>query len=327
MNFIKRIVEVVGQLNIEKGLEIKYSMTTNATLVHKYIDFLVANRFSLLISLDGNEKNHSYRIFKKNKQNSFHKIIDNMDMIQSRYPEYFYTHVNFNAVLHNRNSVKEIMEFIYTRYNIIPRIAELNMRDVRLDNEDILLKMYHNKRKSEEEYQKNNFDLSNITHSQLSSFRDLTSFLKYCSINYYISNINALLHIDEKFLQTSTCSPFSKKLFLTTCNKLLPCEKINYKYAMGKVDENVEIDIQEVTRQYNFYYERIKKYCQNCYAYRFCGTCLFHLKNIDDIDSKGFICERFCDQTSYKNHLRYIFSFLEKYPNDFSEILENLIIE
>jgi uncharacterized protein len=327
MNFVKKIVEVTYQLNIEKEFDIEYSMTTNATLIHKYIDFLAANKFSLLISLDGNKKNHSYRVFKINKKNSFGKVIENLDMIQRDYPDYFSSHISFNAVLHNRNSVKDIHEFIHTRYNKISRISELTLRDIKKDNKDILESMYHSKQKSEAEYQKKESDLSTITHGESILHKELTDFLKYYSINYYISDINSLWHNVEKYLPTSTCTPFSKKIFLTNNNNLLPCERINYKYSMGKVNENIEIDISEITRQYNFYFEYLMRFCQTCYAYRFCGTCLFHLKNIDIVNTKGFACERFHNQNSFRTKLYNIFSFLEKYPDDFSQILENLILE
>lgn len=327
MKFIKQIVEVANQLNVEKEFKLMYSMTTNATLIHKYIDFLVVNKFGLLVSLDGNEGNHSYRVFKKSKINSFSKVIRNMDMVQRNYPEYFATYVNFNAVLHDRNSVKEIYEFIYKRYNKIPRISELNIRDVKQSNKELLEKMFRNRRKSEIQYQKEGSDLFHQMHGELSSYNDLIHFLRSNSINYYISNINALLSIQEKQLSTGTCTPFSRKIFMTNRDKLLPCEKISYQYYMGKVNENIDIDIPEITRQYNFYYERLKKFCKVCYAYRFCRTCLFHLKNIGNIDAKEFVCENFHDKQDFKNKLQHIFSFLEKYPNDFSEIIENIIIE
>jgi len=327
MYFIKRIVEISNKLNIKKELEIEYSMTTNATLINKYIDFLVDNKFSLLISLDGNEGNHSYRVFSKNNKNSFHKVVENLNMIQRDYPEYFSTHVNFNAVLNNRNSVKDIYEFIYTQYHKIPRIAELNKRDVNPNNKDRLECMFRSIRKSESEYLREESYLQRITHSELLLYKDLTNFLKYYSINYYISNLNTLLSVFEKQLPTSTCTPFFKKIFLTNQNKLLPCERVNYKYSLGKVNESIEIDVPEITRQYNFYFEHIKKICQNCYAYRFCGLCLFQINNIDKVDMKEFVCDRFQDQKTYKNKLYHIFSFLEKFPNDFSEIVENVIYE
>ena len=45
-----------------------FNMTTNATLIHKYIDFIVENNIELLISFDGNEKAHSYRNLCKQQQ-------------------------------------------------------------------------------------------------------------------------------------------------------------------------------------------------------------------------------------------------------------------
>jgi uncharacterized protein len=40
----------------------KFSMTTNGTLLNKYIDYIVEKKFNLLISLDGNFKNNSFRV-------------------------------------------------------------------------------------------------------------------------------------------------------------------------------------------------------------------------------------------------------------------------
>ena len=327
MSFIRRIVEVSKQLSAENGLKVLYSMTTNGTLIHKYVDFLYANKFNLHISLDGNEKNHSYRIYNKNNKNSFQKVIENADMIQRDYPEYFSDCVNFNAVLHNRNSVKEIFEFIYTRYHKIPVISEINLSDIHPDNKDLIERMYNSKRKSETEFQKEQSDLFHTIHNELTTFKELSDFLRYYSINFYVSNILASIYNLEKYLPASTCLPFSKRIYFTIHNKLLPCEKINYKYSLGIVNEKVEIDISKVTQQYNFYYNKLKKICQTCYEYRFCGTCIFQIKNIGHCDSGELVCYMFQNQNDFKNKLFRIFSFLEKYPNDFFQVLENIFVE
>jgi len=69
------------------------------------------------------------------------------------------------------------------------------------------------------------------------------------------------------------------------------------------------------------------KFCKTCYAYKFCGVCLFHINDIDKVDAEEFVCDQFQDQTAFKNKLHRIFSFLEKYPNDFAQILESVILE
>lgn len=328
MDSIKRIVEVSKKLNIEKQLELEYTMTTNATLIHKHIDFLVANNFIILISLDGNEKNHSYRVMQKNNKNSFSVVIKNIDMIQRVYPEYFKKCIQFNAVLHDRNSVKEIHEFIFERYNKIPGISELRKSDTKSDNEDVLKKMYRSIIKSEGEFQDEKTDMSvYILRENSIKYGQLADFLKFFTVNYYLSNINALLYSTEKLLPSCTCIPFQKKIFLTTRNKLLLCERINYDYYMGTIDEKIEIDIPRITKKFNSYLKRIKNSCKTCYAHRYCGTCIFHLKDLENGDSKEIVCERHQDQESFKNKLNGVISFLEKNPSVFSEILENLVYQ
>ena len=325
-NFIKQVVDITNKIKSEKEINIGYSMTTNATLINKHIKFLVENNFKLLISLDGDEDNHSYRSFKKNNENSFQIVINNIDIIKNDYPEYFKEHISFNAVLHDKNSVKEIYEFIYKRYRKIPRISELNRENIKPAKEDLFLNMFNSKRKSENEYQKINSEMLNITHNSTLLYKELTDFLKYFSINYYMSNIPVLLNLNEIFLPSNTCLPFSKKIFLTSRNKLLPCEKINYKFFMGQVNEEVIINIPEITKQMNFYYSHLKKECQKCYVYKFCGVCLFRLKNFEKLGTEDFFCDSFHDHKSFIHKLNRIFAFLEKYPNDFFQILENLII-
>jgi len=326
IKFIKQIVEVVHNLNSELEMEIGYNMTTNATLIDKHIDFLVANKFNLLISLDGNEENNSYRLFRKDNKNSFKKIIDNMDMIQRDYPEYFDSNINFNAVLHDKNTVKEIHKFIHKRYHKIPEVSELNNANIDVAKRDIFENMFHSVQQSEIEYHKEEGNL--LPHNKVRSYLELTDFLKYLSVNSYISNAVSSMHGEDKYFPSSTCLPFQKKIFLTTSNKLLPCERISYeKYTLGEVNENVIIDTQKIAERYSFYYEHLKKVCQYCYLYKFCGICMFNIKDIDKLDNREqHFCNYFHNQNAFQSKLNRIFSFLEKHPNYFFEILEDLVI-
>lgn len=325
IKFIKQIVEVVDSLNSEKELDIGYIMTTNATLIDKHIDFLIANNFRIMVSLDGNKKNNSYRIFRKNNNNSFKKIIENVDMIQRDYPEYFDRNISFNAVMHNKNSIKDVHEFIYNRYHKIPQISSLNPNGVDPAKNDIFENMFHSVLKSEIEYCKEEDNL--LPHNNAQPYKELTDFLKYLSVNFYISNVVSSTHIEDKYFPSSTCLPFQRKIFLTTSNKLFPCEKISSEYSMGEVDENVKIDIKEIAKRYSFYYEHLNNVCQHCYLYRYCGKCMFDIKDFDKLDTgKQHVCEFFHNHKTFRSKLYRIFSFLEKHPNYFFEILEDLVI-
>lgn len=225
IRFIKKIVQFVKQINNEKKLIIRFNMVTNATLLDKHIHFLIENDFSLLVSLDGNEYNHSYRTFNKNKKNSFKKVIANLDMVQNNYSEYFINKIKFNSVLHNRNSVKDIYEFIYNRYNKLPRIAELNTEFISPSKKEIYKNMFHDKRESEEKFQSDNSNSIPILPINSTIYLELKYFIQYDSINFYVSNLLHLFQEKIKTTPSNTCIPFTKNIFLSTHSYIYPCRK------------------------------------------------------------------------------------------------------
>lgn len=142
-HFIESIVAyITKEINCPNHI-FTFSMTTNAVLLHKYIDYLADNKFHLLISLDGNKENNSYRLDRRG-ESSFEHIVNNIGMIKEKYPDYFRKYVNFNAVLHNKNSVEQIHAFFKRMYDKTPRIGELNTTGIRKDKINIFNQMYQN---------------------------------------------------------------------------------------------------------------------------------------------------------------------------------------
>lgn len=111
IDLIKEIILYIESLNI-KSLSFSYYMTTNSYLLDKYMSFLVEKQFHLLLSLDGNKVSNSYRVTKRNNS-SFEKVYENICLLNKKYPEFFKTNVEFNSVLHNRNSVLQTSSFPY----------------------------------------------------------------------------------------------------------------------------------------------------------------------------------------------------------------------
>lgn len=96
--FIKEVMEYAeGLENI--GRKIHYSMTTNAILLNKYMDFLAEKKVQLLISLDGDEQGQSYRVDPIGR-NSFQRVFKDVKLLQTMHPTYFERYVMFNSVLH-----------------------------------------------------------------------------------------------------------------------------------------------------------------------------------------------------------------------------------
>lgn len=86
--FVEMIVEEAKRLNEKKKLKLEFTITTNATLIDRYLDLLVDNQFKMLISLDGDEKGQGYRTFMKDGTNSFWQAIRNIDRLQCEYPDF-----------------------------------------------------------------------------------------------------------------------------------------------------------------------------------------------------------------------------------------------
>lgn len=324
---IQQIIEEAKLLNKNKKLDLMFNMTTNATLIHKYIDFIVENNIELLISFDGNEKAHTYRTYASNNKNSFHDVLMNTDMIKLKHPSYFDKYVNFNAVLNNRNSIKGIYEFIYNRYGKIPRISQLSSDHINLNKKNIFDDIFHSRKISEKEFQKEGSDVLPIVSNRLIPFNESKKFLKHYSLNLYLSNTLYLLYDLIDSFPTGTCLPFQTRIFLNTHNNLLPCEKVSYKNFLGKVNDHVFINIPEIVQRYNSYYVHCKKVCQYCYGGRACSTCLLSLDNLDQLGVEEFVCPDFQNQKTFEDKLNRIFSYLEKCPSEFFQIINHLITE
>ncbi len=321
MPFIK---EIVSYLNVDKyAKHFAYNMTTNAMLLDRYMDFLVENEFSLLISLDGNAENDSYRI-KIDGTPSFDQVIKNVDMLRIVYPEYFAKKVNFNAVLHNRNSVESIRNFIKERYGKTPRIGDINNVGIREDKKEEFKRMYRNSYESlmqnenYDEIEKELFLLSPTYHSA-------TIFLIQNSPFIY-ENYNELLlgkRENEIICPTGTCMPFSRKVFITVNGKILPCERIGHQYSIGYVDANgVMLDFEAIADKYNTYYSRLEKKCLLCKNQRNCIQCMFHLNELE----KGKCdCNGFMDEKQYEQYRQTQLAFFARHPDAYSDIMKNVI--
>lgn len=179
------IKDIINYLSVKETSDISfiYSMTTNGVLLKKYADFLVKYNFRLLISLDGNHQNNSYRIFKNNKI-SFDFVFENICFLQQNYSDYFEKYVNFNSVLHNRNTVSSIYNFVKEKFGKLPIISELNTMGVR---EDIKKEFYQTYRNTTESlYQQEDYSIiEQDMFVLLPQIRDMVYFIHRYTGNVY----------------------------------------------------------------------------------------------------------------------------------------------
>jgi uncharacterized protein len=322
MSFIKAIVDYSKRIK-NKNRKILYSMTTNGLLLNKYMDFLVDNEFSLLISLDGDEYNNSYRISKNGKE-SYNNIIDNVELIRIKYPDYFNIKVNFNAVLHNRNSVAAITDYFKKRYGKVPSIGALNDMGIRPEMQDEFLKMYRNSVDSLM-LSENYGELENELFLSAPTYRSAAMYLLQHS-EFKYNDYNELMFGKPEVpfvFPTGTCVPFAKRVFVTVNGKILPCERIGHQFALGHIDnDKVHLDFDGIAEKFNSYFSKIDRLCAKCYNTKSCVQCIF---NLDTIDDEKCICHGFMNKEAFLDYENAQMGFFARHPEAYAKIMNDVI--
>lgn len=316
MTFIEEMVRYAGNLKLTRN-HFTFSITTNGLLLDKYMDFLYEHDFKIMISLDGNEFNNSYRMF-KNGKGIFGKVMENVEALRNKYDNYFKRRVDFNAVLHNRNSVSDIHGFFREEFGKMPSIGALNTMGIAEKYKKEFMQTYSNITESlyeAEDYSKIEKDL----FGELPTIKDLMVYLYRFSPFHFdtytelISDTNITGRIP-----TGTCMPFSKRVFLTVNGKILPCERIGQQYALGKVLEgHVDLDFDRVADMYNEMFKTLCGTCEACHILEICRQCAFYLG--------GKETETECNQCiGEKGFSNYLSSIMEKFEEDGSKISQIL---
>ena len=321
MPLIESVVDYMEKLPC-RNRKFVFSMTTNALLIERYMDFLVAHNFYLHISLDGNEYNTSYRV-DKSEEPAFRSIIENVNALKAKYPDYFEDRVNFNAVLHNRNSVGDIYDYFKSNFNKIPGIVELNNMGIRPDKVALFQKTYRNSRESL--YQAENYEtIEQDMFIRLGTYQSVNIFLHQYSGHVYYDYIDLLFGQREKTVPTGTCLPFGKKMYVTVNGKILPCERIGQQFALGNVTESgVELDLQAISDRYNAYFAKLDTQCSKCYNTKACIQCIYNLHHLED----NPVCQGYMDEPMFAAYKARQMDFLRKHPEDYYRIMENVIVE
>lgn len=318
MELIKQIVSYLDDYKFTKAT---YGMTTNGMLLNKYIEYLIKNKFQLLISLDGDEFNHSYRVDHKDK-NSFKRVIKNIKLLQKKFPEYFKEYVQFNAVLHNRNSVEEVYGFVKKQFDKIPFIIPLKEVGINKEKVTEFNLMYRSVSQSFMQ-SKNCNKIESEMFSIVPQISNLSDYI-FHNIRNIFHDLNDLIFdsLSKTTKLTGTCSPFSKKMFITTDGKILQCERIAHDFVLGQImNDHVEMNMRSIAEKQNFYISKCKDQCKKCYLKNSCPQCIY---NIQDIRNEKLKCSDFCTEKSYAEYKNMTMSYLRENPQYYERILKEL---
>jgi len=323
IGFIEKIVAYLSQKNIPNRF-FTYSMTTNAMLLDKHMDFIAKHNFSLLISLDGDKDGHSYRVDHVGN-NSFDRVVKNVKLLQKEYPEYFNKMVNFNAVLHNKNTYEKTYNFIKNEFGKLPNITELNDMGIREDMRQTFKATYRNTYESL--MQSEHYDeIEKELFIKSGSYQSVTNYLHQYT-PFVFRDYNELLYgkNEENRVPTGTCFPFSKRMYVTVNGKILPCERIGHQFSMGHIsdDNKVHLDFEQIAAKHNAYLNKVSSQCKTCKIIKSCTQCIYNLENLEGQP----ICKGYSDQKEFEQYKASQLYFLSQHPEDYYRIMEEVIVE
>jgi len=315
---MKETVNLVNEMKFSNHSPI-FSMTTNGFFLDKYMDYLVEHHFNVLISLDGNREENRLRVDHAGKS-QFDKIFSNIELLQSKYPDYFKENVNFNAVLNKHNSVESITSFIEAHFDKRPTIASINPIGLNPDKIADFIKIYASSQKSFDEADRvmDSKEKFFIDHPEI---KEVFLFLRSVCDNT-VTDYNSFL-IDEAKgrTPTGTCLPFSKRMFVAANGTLLPCENVAHDNAFGYVDEKkVDIDTDNIAEIYNTAFESLEKQCNLCYGRDYCGQCMFKM------DPK-YKCNDMITKKDLQRQFSQAVTFVENNPELYTRLMKEVGVE
>lgn len=321
---IKQVLEYI-KTKKKKDFSIEYTITTNGVLLEKHIDFIINNGIYVNVSLDGDKEANSYRVFHNNKE-SFSIIYNTLKKIQKIAPEYFESHINFQTVLHSRNSVKGITDFFRKEFSKTVEINELNDIGIAPEKMEEFLSKYKNL--SEDlKNTPNKEEIENAAYLKIGTVRDLGDFQKQYLSSFFM-DYNDLFFLKSKRYITGTCKPFEKKVFVSAKGLLMPCETIGHENPHGRVDgESAKIDLNNLYSRYKEMYKRIYNTCNNCWDAQMCMRCIFSSYKVENNYVQSTKCEHFQNKNDFIGNLGDLIGEIEGNIDIYRRIERSLAVE
>lgn len=293
MNTIVNAVELISKIASPKS-KIQYTITTNAVLIDKYIDFLIENDFKIYISLDGSRFQDEYRKF-PNGTNSFDIVESNILLIQRKFPTFFKENIFFLTVLHNKNNILDVCDY-FGKYDKFPSFSPLSKENLRVEKKTKFTEMSQLHTYSMRDIQIIKKKYPIIYNMYFNNQHRINSLLN----PDLVDNVTDLLNDDLTIYPGGSCFLFENRVFVAIDGRLFLCEKSDRQFCFGKI-HNGNIFIYR--KRINDYYQTIssvfRQKCVNCYKKSVCDKCYFQ-------ESEN-ICEGHCLQG-----LSDIYSILKK---------------
>lgn len=312
------IQEVIGYINKKyPSKHVKYSMTTNGTLLDEVSDFIIDNNFLLNVSLDGPKSVHDrWRTF--GKKGSFDVIYSNLEEIKAKNSEY-YKNVTFSATIVDTSHLLDILHFFDNDPLTKNHLVSVNPLERRL-------------LKDQDKFPQTNAqdsqvaDLANEYIRQMSLGPSVSPFLSG-AFDLQLKKIwNRCRHrLSAVERPGGACIPGGRRLFVDTGGNFYACERVGRNGSIGSVDEGLRLD--NIKDLLVTYLNIRNSSCTSCWSSRLCGVCISNLTSDTGFseDSLDQICRH--NKNSVITSLSIHTILVEQELENYAKYMNNIQLE
>lgn len=268
------ITKCVEYIKNSKGeLPLRFVMTTNGTLLTKEkFDFLIQNKFAIMISLDGDKKTHDSNRNFANGQGSFDLVLKNLKALREYDRLYYENYISFNCVISSTTDVKETYKFFSNTELFVSEMVHFNYVNLfGIKDKSTAVINRNNTREITSEYIK--MLLSLIGRRE---WKTKSKLLRRNAENIEMLFAHLHRHEPEKEIMhhNGPCMPGIKRLFVNVRGDFYPCERVSEvrnEMCIGSLEEGFFYDRMEFLLNHG---KLIEKECKECWALRECLFCL-----------------------------------------------------
>ena len=268
LNFdlVRQVIEY--SKNTFYGKELTFNLTTNGSLLEDdVVDYMVENKVSLMISLDGPKSIHDRNRKLGNGEGTYDLVMARIQRIRDRYPEYW-ENIQYSMVMDPMNDFAEITKICKNEI-IVPQNLVASLVDRNFDEEEA---------EASEEY---------IENSEYSLFlaylaywkrypKEKVATLSMIQVGMIMEKlyiVDGMVGLRETDIPSGPCIPGAMRTFVDVDGQIFPCERVSEQseaMRIGHIDSGFEM---EKVRQLLEVSKVTEDSCKECWAFRLCDQC------------------------------------------------------
>lgn len=276
--FIKNCVEYFEEK--AEGKNIYFSLTTNATLLtEEIVSYFQKHDVHLLISLDGSSELHNRNRVYRDDKGTFEKVMENLEMIKTKFPDYLSNNIAFNAVLDPQNEFSCVNNF-FTDFELAKEASVMASQISNLYRKDTVKASIEYI--SEIEYEIFKIFLSKLGYLDEKYTSKLLS-KEYVERKVRYSRLQMRDEMPDRIHHGGPCVAGVQRLFVDVDGNFYPCEGVSEAsphMKIGNIDDGFDVDKIKTLLNIG---KLSENKCINCWALVFCDLCASAADDIDDL--------------------------------------------